>query len=82
MRVSRRVRPSQVGCGATVARRRLYAAVASAAETRASIPPAPRLALIIEPDGEIIATGEMAGSGDARAYDPARELVSSSANGL
>lgn len=54
MRVTRRVRPSQVGCAASVGRRRLYASSLADREPAAQPEPAPRLTLIIHPDGQIV----------------------------
>jgi hypothetical protein len=81
MRVTRRVRPSQVGCAATISRRRLYAAMATASDARNEIPPAPRIALIIEPDGQIVSSADIAGI-DARHYESAPEFAGSSRRGL
>lgn len=53
MRVTRRIRPSQVGCGATIGRRRLYAASLFKDETAAEAPPVARMAFVIQPDGRI-----------------------------
>jgi hypothetical protein len=53
MRVTRRVRPSRVGCGATIARRRLYAAARTASVPESQAPNLPRMALTISPDGRI-----------------------------
>lgn len=53
MRVTRRIRPSQVGCGATIGRRRLYAASISRDAAPAETPPVSHVAFIIQPDGRI-----------------------------
>lgn len=80
MRVTRRVRPSQVGCGATIGRRRLYAAIASASDSRNDVPLVPRIALIIEPDGQIVPTVDNPGI-EPRPYEPAPALAGSSPRG-
>jgi hypothetical protein len=80
MRVTRRVRPSQVGCAATIGRRRLYAAVASASESRNNAPAVPRISLIIEPDGQIVSNSSAPGI-DRRTYESAPELAGSSPRG-
>lgn len=55
MRVARRVRPSHVGCGATVSRRRLYAASVSETtrEDDALDSPPTIWSLVIHADGTI-----------------------------
>jgi hypothetical protein len=59
MRVARRVRPSRVGCGATVSRRRLHATSFSENDSPKVSLPTPRLTLVIDADGTIrSATGE------------------------
>lgn len=57
MRVARRIRPSRVGCGATVDRRRLYAASLPSETPPASspAPSRPPVTLIIHADGTIVA---------------------------
>ena len=80
MRVTRRVRPSQVGCAATIGRRRLYAAVASVSESRNDTPAVPRISLIIEPDGQIVPTNAAPGI-DRRPYESTPELAGSSPRG-
>lgn len=85
MRVTRRVRPAQVGCGATIGRRRLYAACMSSVEERNEVPQAPRIALVIQPNGQIVPAADDPGlrqSADTRSYEPMPELVGSSNRGL
>lgn len=55
MRVTRRVRPSQVGCAASIGRRRLYASTLTDCEPAAQPEIPTRLTLIIHPDGQIVA---------------------------
>jgi hypothetical protein len=54
MRVARRIRPSQVGCAATIGRRRLYAASATSNEPSKNMPQLARISLVIESDGQIV----------------------------
>jgi hypothetical protein len=79
MRVTRRVRPSQVGCGATIGRRRLYAATASAANARNDDSSVPQISLIIEPDGQIVPADRPVI--ESRPYQPVSELAGSSPRG-
>lgn len=57
MRVARRIRPSRVGCGATVDRRRLHAATTSNESPPATVPDSTPtrspLSLTIHADGQI-----------------------------
>jgi hypothetical protein len=72
MRVSRRIRPSQVGCAASASRRRLQAA--SLTETPDTSPPRPlpRPALVIQLDGQIFSPDAPIGQNVARTtYDDA-----------
>ena len=76
MRVSRRIRPSQVGCAASASRRRLQ--VASLIEQ----PDAPqarvltRPTLVIQPDGQILPAETSLVSAPARpSYDDAAVTV-------
>jgi hypothetical protein len=68
MRVARRIRPSRVGCGATVDRRRLHAASITSETPPASVPvPAPTrspLSLIIHADGQISNFSQFGTSGN------------------
>jgi hypothetical protein len=84
MRVARRVRPSQVGCAATIGRRRLYAATASHSEISADTSPTARMALVIQPDGRIIAHDDDSNFHVELAdnsYTTPSELLGSSASG-
>lgn len=53
MRVSRRIRPSQVGCAASASRRRLYVASLGNTADTPQPRPLPRPSLVIHPDGQI-----------------------------
>lgn len=59
MRVTRRVRPSQVGCAVSIGRRRLYASTLADREPAAQSAFPARLTLIIHPDGQIVAEPEL-----------------------
>lgn len=67
MRVSRRIRPSQVGCAASVSRRRLQVASLTESPETSQPRPLPRPALIIHLDGQILATETPIGASAARA---------------
>jgi hypothetical protein len=85
MRVTRRIRPSQVGCGATIGRRRLYAASASTSDSATETLQISRLSLIIQPDGQIISpigTHGLEIDSARPSYASAPELAGSSARGL
>lgn len=85
MRMTRRVRPSQVGCAATISRRRLYAANASQDVATLSSELNPRLMVIIDRDGQIMGNVvEIAPEHgvESRRYASEAELVSSNARGL
>jgi hypothetical protein len=82
MRVSRRIRPSQVGCAASASRRRLQAA--SHTETPDTIHPRPlpRPALVIHPDGQILSTDNSLDSSATRsAYEDAGAVAVGSTRG-
>lgn len=84
MRVARRVHPSRVGCGATVSRRRIFAARGAWAQPADEVLQHPRISLVIAPDGEITYPDQRTGekSEDApRCYDALPALTSSSARG-
>jgi hypothetical protein len=84
MRVARRVRPSQVGYGASVARRRIYAASILPEVPAAEPVAAPRIAVIIHPDWQISSPHgpfEYAAEPDHREYVFAPELSGSSSRG-
>ncbi len=70
MRVSRRIRPSQVGCAASASRRRLQAASLTVVEEPVQPRPLPRPSLVIQPDGQILSSDRQRDP-DARAgaYD-------------
>jgi hypothetical protein len=72
MRVSRRIRPSQVGCAASASRRRLQAASLTDSPDTAQVRPLPRPAFVIQPDGQILSTENVLEQGAARpTYDEA-----------
>lgn len=76
MRVSRRIRPSQVGCAASASRRRLQAASLTESPDSNQARPLPHPSLVIHPDGQIILTESLDGIGRARAvYDDAEALA-------
>ena len=82
MRVSRRIRPSQVGCAASASRRRLQ--VASLMESPDTIQsrPLPRPALVIQPDGQILSADKSLDSSAMRAsYDDAGAVAVASTRG-
>ena len=85
MRMTRRVRPSQVGCAATISRRRLYAANVSQDTAAVSSEPKPRLMVVIDRDGQIMGNiAEISPSPalETRRYASEADLVSSNARGL
>ncbi len=82
MRVSRRIRPSQVGCAASASRRRLQAA--SLIESSETIQPRalPRPSLVIQPDGQILqADNTSVASRSISAYDESDAVATASARG-
>lgn len=82
MRVSRRIRPSQVGCAASASRRRLQ--VASLIESPDTPQPRalPRPALVIQPDGQIHSTETPLGPSAARvAHDEVGSVAVASTRG-
>jgi hypothetical protein len=79
MRVSRRIRPSQVGCAASASRRRLQAASLTATPEAPQPRPLPRPAFVIQLDGQILSTENPIA---ARAvYDEAEAVAVSSTRG-
>jgi hypothetical protein len=66
MRVSRRIRPSQVGCAASASRRRLQAASLTESPDTFQPRPLPRPAFVIHAGGQILSTDA------ARELSPAR----------
>ena len=86
MRVARRVRPSHVGCGATVSRRRLYAASVSETTRQDDVPDSPSSlwSIVIHPDGTIAprdAQFPYGSSAEDDAYGRAPVLSGASARG-
>lgn len=88
MRVARRIRPSHVGCGATVNRRRLYAASFSHDTEPASNPaplrlPLPPATIVIHANGQITSqSGPMPFENEPeRASQPRAELAGANARG-
>jgi hypothetical protein len=82
MRVSRRIRPSQVGCAASASRRRLQAASLTESPETGQARPLPRPSLVIHPDGQIFLTESFDGIGLARAaYDDAEPIAVASTRG-
>jgi hypothetical protein len=82
MRVSRRIRPSQVGCAASASRRRLQAASLTESPDTIQTRPLPRPALVIQPDGQILTMEHAPGQGPARAsHDEAGSVAVASARG-
>ena len=87
MRVARRIRPSHVGCGATVNRRRLYAASFShdtqTASNPARVQSLPPATFVIHANGQIVAqTGPFPYESEPeRSSQPLTELAGSSARG-
>jgi hypothetical protein len=82
MRVSRRIRPSQVGCAASASRRRLQAASLTESPDVPQARPLPRPALVIQPDGQILSTDHSSVQSAARAaYDEAGSIAVASTRG-
>lgn len=82
MRVSRRIRPSQVGCAASASRRRLQAASLTESPDTSQARPLPRPSLVIHPDGQIIRTESLDGIGRTRAaYDDVEPIAVASTRG-
>lgn len=82
MRVSRRIRPSQVGCAASASRRRLQAASLMESPDTAHARPLPRPTLVIQPDGQIHAADTSPDTVSARhAYDEPGTVAVASALG-
>ncbi len=92
MRVARRIRPSRVGCGATVDRRRLHAATTTNESPPASVPvpvpvPPPTrspLSLTIHADGQISTYTSLDASGtnlEQPLHEALPALVGASARG-
>lgn len=82
MRVSRRIRPSQVGCAASASRRRLQAASLTESPDTSEARSLPRPSLVIHPDGQIFLAESLDGIGPARAaYDDAEPFVAASTRG-
>jgi hypothetical protein len=86
MRVARRVRPSHVGCGATVSRRRLYAASSSdtTPQDDALDSPPTFWSIVIHPDGSISPRdGQFSfnSPGEDAAYESTPALAGASARG-
>jgi hypothetical protein len=82
MRVSRRIRPSQVGCAASASRRRLQAASLTESPESPQPRPLPRPALVIQFDGQILSTDSSSSQSAARAaYDEAGSVAVASTRG-
>jgi hypothetical protein len=82
MRVSRRIRPSQVGCAASASRRRLQAASLTVTPDTTHSRPLPSPSIVIQPDGQILQAATQIGTGSARAaYDEAEPTAVASARG-
>jgi hypothetical protein len=84
MRVPRRIRPSQVGCGATIGRRRLYAASASTNPESTDKSQIAHLAFVIRADGQLVSSVDAFGFHsdlEQQNYASTAELVESSARG-
>lgn len=83
MRVARRVRPSQVGYGASVGRRRIYASWATSPANDPEKASLPRMTLVIEQDGQILDRSAIIADGiaDFGVYSAEPELTASSARG-
>jgi hypothetical protein len=82
MRVSRRIRPSQVGCAASASRRRLQAAsLTESSDTSQSLPRL-RPTLVIQPDGQILTTdNSLEPNAQRAAYDEAGTVAAANARG-
>ena len=82
MRVSRRIRPSQVGCAASASRRRLQAATLGEAHDTTEQRALPRPALVIHPNGQIVSLDAPRDVTVALpAYDEAEAVAVSNARG-
>lgn len=82
MRVSRRIRPSQVGCAASASRRRLQAASLIESSDATQPRTLPRPSLVIQPDGQILqAKNVMPNSLGHAAYDDSDSIAVASARG-
>lgn len=90
MRVARRVRPSHVGCGATVSRRRLYAASVSDTDLDTTPPddtpesPSTFWSLVIHADGTIASPEgpfSFLTPAESAVYEPSPALAGASARG-
>lgn len=82
MRVSRRIRPSQVGCAASASRRRLQAASLTESPDTTQSRPLPRPALVIQPDGQIVSADNALGQSVGRpAYEDAGAVAVASTRG-
>jgi hypothetical protein len=82
MRVSRRIRPSQVGCAASASRRRLQAASQTSASDTPPPRSLPRPSLVIHPDGLILlADEELEATPVGAGYDDADAVAVASARG-
>lgn len=82
MRVSRRIRPSQVGCAASASRRRLQAASLSESQDTPQPRSLPRPALVIQLDGQILSTDTPIGPMAPRlAYDETGAVTVASTRG-
>ena len=77
MRVSRRIRPSQVGCAPSASRRRLQVASLITPPDAPQPRPLPRPALVIQVDGQILsAETELNASLASTAYEDAVAVAS------
>lgn len=82
MRVSRRIRPSQVGCAASASRRRLLAASLTESPEVFQARPLPRPAFVIQPDGQILSTDTTTSQSVAHAaYDEVGAVAVASTRG-
>src|ERR1044072_3449356 len=82
MRVSRRIRPSQVGCAASASRRRLRAASLIDSPDMNQTQTRPRVLLVIQPDGQIVAVDDQIGNSNSRnAYDDAGSVAVANSRG-
>jgi hypothetical protein len=82
MRVSRRIRPSQVGCAASASRRRLQAASLTVSPDTSQPRLLPNPSIVIQPDGQILPVADLIESTGARpAYDEAEPRAVASARG-
>ena len=82
MRVSRRIRPSQVGCAASASRRRLQAASLTESPDTSQPRPLPRPSIVIQPDGQILQNTSVTESGSTRsAYEETESVAIANARG-